>query len=80
MAFDFMGLFDSIGLFWQASKTNDLSNDDGTLSQYRQPRDLEAETRQREQEQTREDRRKQMQSKRHQRRNTQSHRQHSGIG
>ena len=45
MAFDFMGLFDSIGLLWQASKTNDLSNDDGTLSQYRQPRDLGAETR-----------------------------------
>ncbi len=66
MAFDFMGLFDSFGLFWQASKTNDLSNDDGTLSQYRQPKDLEAESRQREREETREDRRKQMQKKRQQ--------------
>ncbi len=66
MAFDFMGLFDSIGLLWQANKTNDISNDDGTLSQYRQPRDLEAETRQREQEQAREDRREKMQKKRQQ--------------
>ncbi len=72
MAFDFMGLFDSIGLFWQASKTNDISNDDGTLSQHRQPRDLEAETRQREQEQAHEDRRKQMREKRRQHSNRNS--------
>ncbi len=73
MVFDFMGLFDSIGLFWQSSKTNELSNDDGTLSQYRQPRDLEAETKKREQERACENRREQMREKRRQQTNTQYH-------
>ncbi len=70
MTFDFMGLFDSIGLFWQASKNNDLSNDDGTLSQNRQSRDLEAETRQREKEHAIKSRRERMLERRRQRTNS----------